>query len=104
MCRKAFSSQASAYALVQPGEFSWVLGEKLLRGYESKRGSGLQFCSICGSTLCGTVDEVVNGVTLGCVDGDPEVELGMHLFVDSKASWDVIPEGAPHYDEWPPDD
>ena len=54
MCRKAFSAQASAYAQVEPGEFSWVSGENLLSGYESNGGAGLLFCSICGSTLCGT--------------------------------------------------
>jgi len=30
MCRKAFSAQASAYALLEPGQLSWVSGENLL--------------------------------------------------------------------------
>jgi len=29
-------------------------------------------------------------VTLGCVDGDPGVEIEQHLFVGSRASWDHI--------------
>jgi len=66
MCRKAFSSQASAFAHVNPSEFSWLSGEKLLSTYESKSGVGLKFCSKCGSTLCGTNEGVVMGVTLGC--------------------------------------
>ncbi|MGB5717498.1 MAG: GFA family protein [Gammaproteobacteria bacterium] len=102
MCRKAFSSPASAYAVVEPESFEWLSGEDLLTSYESKHGAGLQFCSICGSTLCGTVDGKVHGVTLGCVDGDPGISIGMHIFVGSKASWEVIPEGAPQYEEWPP--
>lgn len=102
MCRKAFSAQASAYALVNPEEFSWVSGEKILTSYESKNGAGLIFCSNCGSTLCGTYNGIVNGVTLGCVESDPEIEIGMHIFVGSKASWETIPEGVPQYDEWPP--
>ena len=53
--------------------------------YESHHGFGLQFCSKCGSTLCGTFDGVVHGVTLGCVNGDPEIEIRMHIFVGSKA-------------------
>ena len=102
MCRKAFSSQASSYALLEPNEFSWLTGENLLTSFNSKNGAGLQFCSKCGSTLCGTYKGSIHGVTLGCVEGDPQVELGMHIFVGSKASWETIPEGVPQYEEWPP--
>ena len=44
-CRKAFSAQASAYALVDPAEFRWLTGEGLLTSYSAKAGTGLQFCS-----------------------------------------------------------
>ena len=74
-CRKAFGSQASAYALVEPDEFRWLTGENLLTSYVGEYGFGLQFCSRCGSTLCGIYDGAVHGVTLGCVNGDPEVEI-----------------------------
>ncbi len=101
MCRKAFSSQASAFARINPDDFSWLSGENLLSTYESKTGDGVQFCSKCGSTLCGTNKGEVMGVTLGCVEGDPKIEIGRHIFVGSKSTWEVIPEGVPQYDEWP---
>ena len=50
-CRKAFSSQASAYGLVDSNEFEWTQGKELLTSYESMVDFGLQFCSKCGSTL-----------------------------------------------------
>ena len=100
-CRKAFSSQASAYALVEPVDFNWVKGEHLLSSYIGKQGFGLQFCSKCGSTLCGVLDGTVHGVTLGCVNGDPQVEIGQHIFVGSKAEWEVIPEGVIAFEEGP---
>ncbi len=100
-CRKAFSAQACAYALVEPGTFSWVQGEGLLTSYDSEPGFGLRFCSRCGSTLCGTYEGEVHGVTLGCVDGDPEVEIGYHLFVGSKAAWEVMPSNVTTFDEGP---
>jgi len=102
MCRKAFSAQASAFAFLDPDEFSWVAGEDLLTSYSSNAGAGLQFCRVCGSTLCGTFEGRVIGVTLGCVDGDPGVTLGMHIYVGSKASWETIPDGVPQYEEGPP--
>ena len=97
MCRKAFSGQASAYALVNSNEFTWVSGENLLTKYKSNSGAGLQFCSSCGSTLCGTYKDKVHGVTLGCVEGEPNIKIEKHIFVGSKASWEIIPEGVPHY-------
>jgi len=102
-CRKAFSSQASAYALVEPETFKWISGEALLTSYVSLHGFGLKFCSRCGSTLCGIYNGEIHGVTLGCVNGDPRIELGRHIYVGSKASWEVIPEGVPQYLEGAPE-
>mgnify|MGYP001058043427 CR=1 FL=1 len=91
-CRKAFSAQASAYALVEKGGFEWVSGEHLLTSYVGKEGFGLQFCSRCGSTLVGIHNGAVHGVSLGCLNEDPQIEIGKHIFVGSKASWEVMPE------------
>lgn len=98
-CRKAFNSQASAYALVEPAEFKWLSGEDQLTSYVGKQGFGLQFCRQCGSTLTGVFNGAVHGVTLGCVNGDPEIEIGKHIYVGSKASWEIMPEGGLQYDE-----
>ncbi|MBL4632843.1 MAG: GFA family protein [Kofleriaceae bacterium] len=102
-CRKAFSGQASAYALVDANEFRWLSGADLLTSYIGKHGFGLQFCSSCGSTLCGIFEGVIHGVTLGCVNGDPGVEIGRHIYVGSKAKWEVLAEGVPQYEEGVPD-
>ncbi len=99
LCRKAFGAQASAYALVDPQDFSWLSGSDLLTSYVGKHGFGLQFCSKCGSTLCGIHNGTIHGVTLGCINGDPKIELSRHIYVGSKASWEVIPEGVPQYQE-----
>ena len=103
-CRKAFSSQSSAYALVKPGEFRWLAGEELLTAYVGEHGYGLQFCSKCGSTLVGVFNNEVHGITLGCVNGDPDVKLARHIYVGSKASWETIAPGVPQYEEGPPAD
>ena len=102
-CRKAFSSQASAYALVDPSKFKWLSGKDILTSYIGSHGFGLQFCSQCGSTLCGILNGVVHGVTLGCVNGDPEIEIGKHIYVGSKAQWEIIPEGVPQFNAGVPE-
>jgi hypothetical protein len=98
-CRKVFGAQASAYALVEPKEFAWLSGENVLSTYTGEHGFGLQFCSKCGSTLCGIYQGSIHGVSLGCVNGDPNIELARHIYVGSKASWETIPDGVPQYQE-----
>jgi hypothetical protein len=101
-CRKAFSGAGSAYAEVEPGSFRWTSGEEHLVYHESVPGWGLCFCGKCGTTLCGTHDREAHGVTLGSVDGDPGVQIEMHIFVGSKAPWDHIGGSAPQFDAAPP--
>lgn len=98
-CRKAFSSQSSNYARVRSDDFRWLVGEELLSAYVGEQGFGVRFCSICGSTLCGTIDNTVHGVTLGCLNEDPDIDEIHHIFVDSKAGWEVMPEGVKTYSE-----
>jgi hypothetical protein len=100
-CRKAFSGSGSAYAEVEPGSFAWTQGEEGLVPYSAMPGWGLCFCGTCGTTLCGTHEGKVHGVTLGSVDGDPGVQITMHIFVGSRAPWDHIGGTAPQYEEFP---
>lgn len=100
-CRKAFSGAGSAYAEVSPGSFSWTSGQDQLAFHESSPGWGLGFCRSCGTTLCGMHAGEVHGVTLGPLDGDPDVSIQMHIFVGSRASWDHIGGDAPQYAEFP---
>lgn len=101
-CRKTFSGAGSAYAEVERGAFRWTAGESGLLAHETSPGWGLVFCGRCGSTLAGTHEGAVHGVTLGCVDGDPGVQIGMHIFVGSRAPWDHIGGDAPRYEEGAP--
>lgn len=97
-CRKAFSGAGSAYAeLADPASFRWVAGSDNLTNYNSQKDWGLAFCRSCGTTICGTHQGNVHGVTLGSVNGDPGVTIEAHIFVDSKAPWDQIGGCAPQF-------
>lgn len=74
-----------------------------MTSYVGEKGFGLQFCKICGSTVCGIFNGKIHGITLGCVNGDPDVELGMHIHVGSKAKWEAIPVGVLQFQEGPPE-
>ena len=68
----------------------------------SAQASGVRFCGNCGSTMVGVHNGAVHGVTLGCVNGDPEIEIGMHIFVGSKAAWEKLPDNVVQFEEGPP--
>jgi hypothetical protein len=99
-CRKAFSGASSAYAELAPSSsIKWLSGKSMLTTYATGESWSMGFCSKCGSTLCGLYNKQVHGLTLGCIDGDPGVELEMHIFVASKAPWDHIGGHAVRYEE-----
>jgi hypothetical protein len=99
-CRKAFSGASSAYAELAPSSsIKWLSGKSMLTTYETGESWSMGFCSKCGSTLCGLYSEQVHGLTLGCIDGDPGVDIEMHIFVASKAPWDHIGGHAVRYEE-----
>ena len=99
-CRKAFSGASSAYAELTPtSTIKWLAGENLITRFNTGDGWAMAFCTTCGSTLCGMHNNHVHGLTLGCIDGDPGLEIEMHIFVDSKAPWDHIGGQANQYAE-----
>ena len=102
-CRKAFSGAGSAVGFLEPGQFAWTRGEELVKSYADEEGTGLTFCGTCGSTLSGMVKGRPFCVTLGTLNGDPDLEIERHIFVASKASWDKIGGDAPRYAEHPDD-
>jgi hypothetical protein len=96
-CRKAFSGAGSAYAeLSDDAVITWHGRRHLQLSSETDMATG--FCSSCGSTLAGFWQGKVHGLTLGCVDGDPGVQIEKHIFVASKAPWDHIGGSAPQFD------
>ena len=102
-CRKVFGGAASAYAEIQTDSFKWATGQENVKVYAADSDWGLAFCSSCGSALAGMLKNEVHGVTLGTIDGDPDIEIAMHIYVASKAPWDHIGGEAPQLMEGPDD-
>jgi len=49
--------------------------------------------------LCGVYQGKIHGVTLGCLNENPQIEIGRHMFVGSKASWKVLSASITQYQE-----
>jgi len=102
-CRRIFGGPSSAYAEIQNGSFTWVTGQDEIQRYDVDTDWGLIFCGRCGSALAGMLNGEVHGITLGTVNGDPGIEIAMHIHVASKAPWDHIGGDAPQFMEGPED-
>jgi len=103
MCRRQHGAAFSTYANFNPGDFSWIAGEQLVKIYETSAGGGWCFCSACGSTLAGTDNGEITAITLGTVEGDPGIRPESHIFVGSKARWLDINDDLPQFEQRPPD-
>lgn len=101
VCRKAFNGSGSYVTWIDPRSFSWERGADLLATYANRHGVSLGFCSRCGSRLCGLSEGQVLFVTLGSLNAAPDVRIGKHVFVGSKAPWDEIGGNAPQFDARP---
>lgn len=103
MCRRQHGAAFATYAEFSPGDFKWITGEDLVKKYETKEGGGWCFCSECGSSLAGTENGRITTITLGTVEGDPDIEPALHIFVGSRARWHQITDDLPQFEKRPPD-
>lgn len=67
----------------------------------SHLGVNRHFCSTCGSPLFSSRDNDNNTyrLRLGAINEQITPEKRIHIYTASKASWDVICDGFPQYDE-----
>ncbi len=102
MCRRVSGSSANAALIVGREQLVWLAGEDLIERYATESGWQSHFCRCCGSPL---PNPSRGGrawwVPVGLLDDSPELELGAHLYVASKAGWDRIAAAGAHFDEMP---
>jgi hypothetical protein len=63
----------------------WLAGQELVA-----EGPKHSFCRVCG---CHAFYALANGnvnVPVGALDGAPAITVGRHIYVASKARWDMI--------------
>jgi hypothetical protein len=103
LCRKASGSGSAALLNVPYDCFRWLGGQELISTYERPSGYGVVFCRACGSPLPDSDRRrTMFDIPAGLLDENPELAIAKHIYVGSKASWDVIAGGAARYEEMPP--
>ena len=99
-CRKAFGGASSAAALAPREAFSWLRGEDLVREFREGPGFKRRFCGTCGSIMPQHLPgQGLYWIPAGLFDGDPGIPLATHIYVGSKAPWEVLDERTPQREE-----
>jgi hypothetical protein len=102
LCRKQGGSSSNSAIIVEARNFSWIAGQEHISSYVRPTGFRSDFCSRCGSPVPNPVRTTAYyWVPAGLLDDDMNLEVGVHLFVGSKASWDTIPSYGLQYETVP---
>ena len=102
MCRKFHGAAYATIAGVASADFRWTQGEQYLQAYTADNGTTRQFCRHCGSSMTFSSPQASGDViefSLGTLDSPLDVGPDAHIFVGSKANWEVISDSLPQYQE-----
>jgi hypothetical protein len=93
MSGSAFSSGTTIAAAA----FRFVVGQELLKEWQSSTGNHRVFCGRCGSPILKRKDNDPERIRFrpGTLDSDPGVKASKHLHVSSKAPWVDIKDDLP---------
>ncbi len=102
LCRKVSGSSSNAAFKVDLAQLQWDSGEQLIHEFSTESGFKSHFCSRCGSPLPNlTANDSAWWVPVGLLENGEGLRVGAHLFVASRAPWDVIADVGEHFDEMP---
>jgi hypothetical protein len=98
ICRKVTGSALSANAVVDPSHFFITRGKDKIKAFTNESGVSREFCSDCGSPIRVLQGEHMR-LRLGSLDTGSPALPSMHIYVASKAGWDLIMDNLPRYDK-----
>ena len=102
LCRKVTGSSANAALIIPVRQFEWLRGHDQISEYESETGFKSYFCRACGSPLPNpTRENRAWWVPAGLLEDSSGLELAAHLYVGSRASWDIIAGSSLQFDQMP---
>ena len=104
-CRRLHGAAYDTFARVASVQFRYLSGADVLKEYASSSDLKRIFCGACGSNIMVTANYEPNYLYLamGVIDENPITPEAYHIFVDSKAPWHTITDGAPQFDKFEPD-
>ncbi len=102
LCRKQGGASSNTAAIVAKEQFQWLSGQEHISSWVKDTGFRSDFCSNCGSPVPNPLSSSpYYWVPAGLFEGDAQLKVSAHLFVGSKASWDVIASPGTQYETMP---
>ena len=102
LCRKQGGSSSNSATIVNAENFRWLSSQEHISSWVKDTGYRSDFCSKCGSPVPNPLrNSPYYWVPVGLLDDDQQLELAAHLFVGSKAPWDVIAPKGKQYETAP---
>jgi hypothetical protein len=104
MCRKAHGTAFSTHAIARPDQVRWISGKSKLTSFESSPGAFREFCPDCGTHILvyGQSGDDTIAIPAGTLDGDPDLTIVGHMYIEECVSWYDISDDLPQYRRWPP--
>jgi len=102
LCRKQAGSSSNTATIVGTEKFRWLSGHELISSWVKDTGFRSDFCSKCGSPVPNPLRSTqYYWVPIGLLEEEQTLEIAAHLFVGSKASWEVISQQGVRYETIP---
>jgi hypothetical protein len=101
LCQKSTGAASNAAFLIPAEQFAWVKGEASISSYQKPSGYRVDFCSVCGSAVPNPYKRTKVWVPAGLLENSEGLVVGQHIFVGSKAHWEVIGGEAKQYESMP---
>jgi len=87
---------------VESQRFRWISGQERISSFAKPTGFRSHFCSICGSPVPNPLRNTsYYWVPAGLFEGSEKLEIAVHLYVGSKASWDTAALSGAQYETMP---
>lgn len=102
LCRKQSGAASNAAAIIGSQHFRWLGGQEHISSWVKDTGFRSDFCLTCGSPVPNPLGNTpYYWVPAGLLEGNVPLSVSAHLFVGSKASWDVITSPGKQYEAMP---
>ncbi len=103
LCRKQSGAAANAAFIVKEEQVRWLTGEELIHSYVKPTGFRSNFCCRCGSPVPNRIQSTSYAwVPAGLLEDPGVLEIAVHFFVGSKASWEPAPTYGVIHEAMPP--
>ena len=93
ICRKASGTAKTSSLITGVDGVRWIRGKERITSYSRDDGYTTNFCSHCGSPMPNkmSIGEYMC-IPVGSLEGEIDRKVVAQIFVESKASWDTVPE------------